>query len=382
MPMPDCKVKPEITMMALSAEYFQQKAEIDEAIQEVLNSGEFVRGKAVSVFEQNLSDYLQIRHTISCGNGTDALQIALMALEIGRGDEVIIPAFSYAAVAEVICLLGAVPVFGDVEETYYQIDHTKVEELIGPKTKAIIPVHLFGQCANMDAIVTIAERHQLFIIEDNAQALGADYQSKSFGKKSLGGIGHIGCTSFFPTKNLACYGDGGALFTNDQGLAEKIRMIANHGQRKRYQHEVIGVNSRLDTLQAAILNVKLNYLPVSLKRKQEIADYYAQHLKSIEEIVLPQSYSAVTHTWHQFTLRVRNSKRDALQAFLKDQGIQTMVYYAKTLDQQQAYSRFKKHQSPVSELLATEVLSLPIHPNLTEEELLFICRSINNFFYV
>jgi len=374
-------MKQEVKMIDLSAEYLQQKAEIDQAIQEVLMSGEFVRGKAVSVFEQKLSAYLHVNYTISCGNGTDALQIALMALQIGHGDEVIIPAFSYAAVAEVICLLGAIPVFADVDETYFQLDSTKIEELIGPKTKAIIPVHLFGQCADMDAIMAISEKHHLYVIEDNAQALGASYLSKSLKKRDLGGIGHIGCTSFFPTKNLACYGDGGALFTNDAALAEKIRMIANHGQRKRYEHEVIGVNSRLDTLQAAILNVKLNHLPDSLKRKKEIAEYYFQNLKDTEGLLLPQSYPAVNHSWHQFTIRVKNGKRDVLQAFLKEQGIQSMLYYAKTLDQQQAYAIFKKQSCPVSEMLTSEVLSLPIHSNLKEEELLYICTAIKTFFY-
>lgn len=374
-------MKHEVKMIDLSAEYLQQKTETDQAIQEVLTSGEFVRGKAISAFEQNLSKYFNIKHTISCGNGTDALQIALMALEIGEGDEVIIPAFSFAAVAEVICLLGAIPVFADVEEVYYQLDCTKLEQLIGPKTKAIVPVHLFGQCADMDAIMALAQKHNLYVIEDSAQALGASYFSKVSKKQFLGGIGHIGCTSFFPTKNLACYGDGGALFTNDALLAEKIRMIANHGQRKRYEYEVIGVNSRLDTLQAAILNVKLNYLSQSLDRKKEIAQHYLQDLKDIDGLVLPQSHSAVSHSWHQFTIRVKNGKRDALQAFLKENGIQAMIYYAKTLDQQQAYSAFKKHACPVSEMLVTEVLSLPIHSLLKDQELSTICKAVKTFFH-
>ncbi len=375
------QIQEEVRMMDLSAEYLQQKAKIDRAIQEVLLSGAFVRGKEVTVFEENLSAFLQVNYTISCGNGTDALQIALMSLGISQGDEVIIPAFTYAAVAEVICLLGAIPVFADVDETYFQINPAKIERLISSKTKAIVPVHLFGQCGDMDEILTIAEKYDLYIVEDNAQALGAQYFSDSFGKKSLGGIGHIGCTSFFPTKNLACYGDGGALFTNDKELAEKIRMIANHGQRKRYEHEVLGVNSRLDTLQAAILKVKLDHLPDSLERKKEIAEYYLQHLKGIDGLSLPKSHPAADHTWHQFTLKVKNGKRDKLQTFLKENGIQSMIYYTKTVYQQKAYEKYKTNTCAVSELLATEVLSLPIHSNLKEEELNFICTTLSAFDY-
>lgn len=372
-------MRKEIKMIALSSEYLERKEELNLAIQDVLNSGEFVRGKAINKFEENLSDFLNINHVISCANGTDALQIALMAIGIKTGDEVIIPAFSYAAVAEVVCLLGAIPVFADVDECYFQLDPEKLEALITDKTKAIIPVHLFGQCADMDSVMSMALKHNLFVIEDAAQAIGAGYVSKSM-KKSLGGIGHIGCTSFFPTKNLACYGDGGALFTNDKELEEKIRMIANHGQRKRYEHEVIGVNSRLDTLQAAILDVNLKYLPQSLVRKEEIAQLYHQELNELGDIVLPSKFSGAKHSWHQFTLRVINGKRDELQLFLKENAIQSNVYYTKALHQQKAYAHFNNAFFPIAENLVNEVLSLPIHPQLKNEEVLFICETIKVYF--
>ncbi|RZM05154.1 MAG: DegT/DnrJ/EryC1/StrS family aminotransferase, partial [Pedobacter sp.] len=316
----------EIRMMELSAEYLERKEEIDQAIQQVLNSGEFIRGKAISQFEEHLSRYLDIRHVISCGNGTDALQIALMAIGICAGDEVIIPAFSYAAVAEVVCLLGAIPVFIDVDKDYFQLDDQQLEALITEKTKAIIPVHLFGQCANMDHVLAIAAKHHLYVIEDSAQAIGAFYTSGSGNKKPLGGVGHIGCTSFFPTKNLACYGDGGALLTNDPTLAEKIRMIANHGQRKRYEHEIIGVNSRLDTLQAAVLEVNLKHLPAALERKKEIAELYIRELSKGES-----TYCYLTgfgDTSKDYNIRIENRKTGASVRITDDQPIVQLAFWS------------------------------------------------------
>lgn len=375
-------MRKEIKMIELSSEYLERKEEINLAIQEVLNSGEFVRGKAIQQFEKSLANFLNINHVISCANGTDALQIALMAIDIKAGDEVIIPAFSYAAVAEVVCLLGAIPVFVDVDNAYFQMDNEMLESLITDKTKAIIPVHLFGQCANMGKIMSVAKKHNLVVIEDAAQAIGASYSSEIKIKKSLGGIGHIGCTSFFPTKNLSCYGDGGALLTNDKDLAEKIRMIANHGQQKRYEHEIIGVNSRLDTIQAAILDVNLKYLSKSLVRKKEIAQIYFQELKELNNIELPLSFSSETHSWHQFTIKVKNGQRDQLRTFLRENAIQSNVYYAKALHQQQAYTSFKNAALPVSENLVKEVLSLPIHPLLKNDEIIFICKTIRDFFNV
>lgn len=372
-------MKKEIKMIELSSEYLERKEEIDLAIQEVLQKGEFIRGSAINKFEENLSKYLNVDYVISCGNGTDALQIALMALDIKPSDEIIIPAFGYAAVAEVVCLLGAIPVFVDVDETYFQINSKEIEAHITNKTKAIIPIHLFGQCADLDEILALADKHNLFVIEDTAQAIGASYGSKS-GEKSLGGIGHIGCTSFFPTKNLACYGDGGALFTNDKALADKIRMIANHGQRKRYEHEVIGVNSRLDTLQAAVLEVNLKYLPESLRRKKGICQIYLKELKGLSGIVLPVEFSECSHTWHQFTIQVKAGKRDELKAFLEQHQIQSMIYYAKALHQQQAYQNYNSSAFPISENLVKEVLSLPIHPQLKDEEVLTICETIKLYF--
>jgi UDP-2-acetamido-2-deoxy-ribo-hexuluronate aminotransferase len=363
-----------IKMIDLAAEYQLLKKDLDYAIQQVLEKGNYIQGEEVKIFEKELGVYLKVKHVISCANGTDALQIALQALNIGNGDEVIIPAFSYISVIEVICLLGAKPVLVEVNPDTFQIDENEIEKLITSKTKAIIPVHLFGACGNLEAILSIAKAHQLFVIEDNAQALGATYQHQF-----LGSFGDIGCTSFFPTKNLACFGDGGALFTNDDLLAEQIRAIANHGQKGKYNHEVVGLNSRLDTLQAAILSIKLKLLDKNTEKRRAIADQYLENLATISQIELPTTLVDCNPSWNQFTIKIKNGKRDFLKAFLNNNGIETMIYYPKVLNNQKAYTNFGV-LSKKAVNLCTEVLSLPIHPMLKAEELRCIIQQINTFF--
>ncbi|TKC01099.1 DegT/DnrJ/EryC1/StrS family aminotransferase [Pedobacter cryophilus] len=366
-------------MIDLKAEYQLLKPILEEEIIQVLEKASYIKGEEVALFENNLAQYLKVKHVISCGNGTDALQIALMALGIGIGDEVIIPAFSYIAVIEVVCLLGATPVLVDVDADYFQINNLDLEKVITAKTKAIIPVHLFGQSGNLEELLQIAKKYNIPIIEDNAQALGAKYMLHNE-EKFLGTFGAIGCTSFFPTKNLSCFGDGGALFTNDDELANTIRMIANHGQVKKYEHEMVGINSRLDTLQAVILNHKLNLLSKNLSIKQNIAIQYLNELVSLSFIQLPKVYQHNLHSWHQFTIKVPDHQRDKLKSFLKHKGIETMVYYPKTLNQQKAYTRFRVY-CPISEDLCKGVLSLPIHPLLRKEDINYVSNSIKAFFH-
>ena len=376
--MPDCKMK-ELKMIDLAAEYQLLKPILEEKIIRVLEKGNYIKGEEVTIFENNLAQYLKVKQVISCGNGTNALQIALMALGIGHGDEVIIPAFSYIAAIEVTCLLGATPVLVDVDPTYFQINHSALEKAITPKTKAIIAVHLFGQSGNLEELLQIALKHNIPIIEDNAQALGAKYILHNE-EKFLGTFGVIGCTSFFPTKNLSCFGDGGALFTNDDELAKKIRMIANHGQIKKYEHKMLGINSRLDTLQAVILNHKLNHLSKNLSIKQNIAVQYLKELANLSFIQLPKVHLHNIHSWHQFTIKVPAHQRDELKSFLKQKGIETMVYYPNTLNQQQAYTHFKVY-APVSENLCKGVLSLPIHSLLHKGEINYVSNGIKAFFH-
>lgn len=365
-----------IKMIDLATEYQLLKNELNPAIHHVLAKGNYIQGEEVKIFEQQLADYLQVKHVISCANGTDALQIALMALGIKTDNEVIIPAFSYISVIEVICLLGVKPVLVDVNPETYQLDENQIKQSITSKTKAIIPVHLFGACGNLEAILKIAKAHQIFVIEDNAQALGAKYKNQF-----LGDFGDIGCTSFFPTKNLACFGDGGALFTNDDLLAEKIRAIANHGQKGKYNHISIGLNSRLDTLQAAILSVKLTHLDKYLAQRKAIANQYLQELEGVTEITLPKVDSNCETSWNQFTIQIKNNKRDLLKNFLQENGIESMIYYPKSLNQQEAYINFNdSHKN--SNNLALEVLSLPIHPLLMQNEVLIIAKQIKTFFNV
>ncbi|OAQ38991.1 DegT/DnrJ/EryC1/StrS aminotransferase [Pedobacter psychrophilus] len=365
-------------MIDLAAEYKLLQPILLPKINQVLENGNYIQGLEVKLFEKELANYLGIKHVISCGNGTDALQIALMAIDIKAGDEVIIPAFSYIAVAEVVCLLGATPVFVDVDEKYFQLNNNLVEEAITTKTKAIIPVHLFGQCGDMKTLLDIAERHQISIIEDTAQASGGNYlliNKEVF----LGGLGKIGCTSFFPTKNLSCFGDGGAVFTNDDELAKKIRMIANHGQLEKYNHQIVGVNSRLDTLQAVILSEKLKNLDDNLSIKKKLAGFYHYQLRDVAQIELPFIHENANHTWHQYTIKVKNGQRDSLKSYLKEKGIDAMVYYPMPLAKQNAYSNFQSN-APIAEKLCFSVLSLPIHPLLKEEEITYICNSIKQFF--
>ena len=365
-------------MIDLAAEYQLYQPVLQEKIISVLEKGNYIKGEEVSLFEQNLANYLDVKHVISCGNGTDALQIALMALNIGIGDEVIIPAFTYISAIEVLCLLGVTPVLVDVDPVFFQIDIKALAKAITKKTKAIIPVHLFGQSGNMADILQLANQHQISIIEDNAQALGAKYGDEKE-RKFLGTIGDIGCTSFFPTKNLACFGDGGALFTNDDALAEKIRMIANHGQKEKYQHEMVGINSRLDTLQAAILNFKLNHLDQQLSTKRGLANQYIKELSDLKNILLPKEYQDSEHTWHQFTIQVDANYRDGLKSFLKQNGIESMIYYPKTIDEQKAYQSFS-NDFPTAKKLSSTVLSLPIHSLMNSEEISYVCIKIKDFF--
>lgn len=369
-----------IKMADLHKQYLRIKPEIDSAIEEVLTSTAFIQGPQVKEFADALGKYVGVDHVIPCANGTDALQIAMMALGLRAGDEVIVPVFTYVATAEVIALLGLTPVFVDVDEHTFNLDLKQVEKVITEKTKAIVPVHLFGQCADMEPLLGIAARHNLFVIEDAAQALGAAYTFSDGSKKQAGTMGVIGTTSFFPSKNLGCYGDGGAIFTNDVALAEKIRMIANHGQRIKYHHDIIGVNSRLDTLQAAILNVKLKYLTGYAARRNEVAKVYDRTL-SKSFLQTPVRAQNSTHVYHQYTLQVTKGSRDDFQKYLSAQGIPTMIYYPVSLHLQKAYRRpgFGEGSFPVTERLSKTVISLPIHTEMEAAELDFICSTINDF---
>lgn len=369
-------------MVDLKSQYLKIKTEVDGAIQRVLDSGFFINGPQVGEFRSNLEKYLNVKHVIPCANGTDALQIAMMGLGLRPGDEVITASFTYVATAEVIALLGLVPVLVEAKEFDFTIDPAEIEKAITPKTKAIVPVHLFGQGADMNAIMDIAKRHNLFVIEDTAQALGATYQLSNGETAALGTIGNIGCTSFFPSKNLGCFGDGGAIFTNDDDLAASIRMIANHGQKVRYYHDVIGVNSRLDTIQAAILDVKLKHLNEYADARRSVADYYDKELANTPGVITPNRISEGTHVFHQYTLRVLNGKRDALRLFLEERGVPSMIYYPLPLHFQKAFesNRYPKGSMPISELLSNEVLSLPMHTEMTAEEMEFIVNNVKSFF--
>ncbi|HEY8933622.1 MAG TPA: DegT/DnrJ/EryC1/StrS family aminotransferase [Cyclobacteriaceae bacterium] len=369
-----------IRMVDLQTQYLRIKPEIDEAIQRVLNSTAFIQGEQVQEFAKALAEYTGAKSVIPCANGTDALQIAMMALGYKPGDEVIIPVHTYVATAEVIALLGLTPVFVDVDESTFNLDVNQLEKKITSKTVAIVPVHLYGQCANMEAILEIANRFNLHVIEDTAQALGADYIFKDGRKKQAGTIGIIGTTSFFPSKNLGCFGDGGALFTNDVVLAEKIKMIANHGQKQKYHHDIIGINSRLDTLQASVLTVKLKYLQEYEQKRNDVAAFYDTKLKGIPQIQIPHRSSFSTHVFHQYTLRVE--KRDELRKHLEQRGIPTMIYYPMPLHFQKAYRRpgYGEGSFPITERLSKMVISLPMHTEMRAEEQEFICNTIREFY--
>ena len=373
-----------LQMVDLASQYGQIKNEIDQSIQSVIDSCQFINGSEVSLFSKELADYLQVKHVIPCANGTDALQIAMMALDLKPGDEVLVPAFTFAATVEVIALLGLVPKFVDVDKDTFCIEMKGIEKYLSSKTKAIVPVHLFGQCSNMDEIVAFAEKNNLFIIEDNAQAIGADYTFKNGSVKKAGTIGQIGTTSFFPSKNLGCYGDGGALFTNDDLLAEKMRMIVNHGSKVRYFHDEVGVNSRLDSIQAAILRVKLRKLNHYNESRLTAAKLYNELLGNHPKIQTPHFNSSSTHVFHQYTLKLNGVNREKLMKELSEVGIPSMIYYPIPLHLQKAYNNgtYKKGDFIVSETLCEEVISFPMHTELEEKTIEFICqniiKSINN----
>lgn len=368
-------------MVDLHSQYLRIKPEIDQAIQKVLESTAFIQGKEVGEFASALGKYLEVPYVIPCANGTDALQIAMMALEYKPGDEVILPVHTYVATAEVIALLGLKPVFVDVDEKTFNIDITRIEKKITKRTVAIVPVHLYGQCADMEQILGLAREYNLHVIEDAAQALGAEYTFSNKKVRRAGTMGIIGTTSFFPSKNLGCYGDGGAMFTSDEKLAEKVRMISNHGQKVKYHHDIIGVNSRLDTMQAAILKVKLNYLDEYAGRRKEVADFYDRTLAGIKGLVLPHRAPNSTHVFHQYTLKVEG-KRNGLKEHLAAAGIPTMIYYPVPLHIQNAYRQkeFGDGSFPVTEKLSKSVLSLPIHTEMTDEQLEFISSTILRYF--
>jgi UDP-2-acetamido-2-deoxy-ribo-hexuluronate aminotransferase len=370
-----------IKMVDLQSQYLRIKAEVDAAIQEVLTSTAFIQGPQVKEFAQALSAINQNTHVIPCANGTDALQLAMMALGFKSGDEIILPVHTYVATAEVIALLGLTPVFIDVDPKTFTIDVDQIESKTTAKTVAIVPVHLYGQCADMEPILEIAKRRNLFVIEDVAQALGADYTFSNGEIRKAGTMGTIGTTSFFPSKNLGCFGDGGAVFTNDKSLAERIKMIANHGQQIKYQHDIIGINSRLDTLQAAILLVKIKYLSEYTRKRNEAASFYDSRLSNCSFIETPFRASYSSHVFHQYTLKTKNSDRDHFKKYLEDKGIPTMIYYPIPLHFQKAYKRegFGEGSFPVTEQLSKTVISLPIHTEMTEEELNYICHTIKEY---
>lgn len=372
----------EIKMVDLNGQYEKIKDEINAGIQQVLDSAAFINGPQVKAFSNHLSEHLGGINVVPCANGTDALQIALMALGLKPGDEVIVPVHTYVATAEVIALLNLTPVFVDVDPEYFIIDVSLIEEKISPKTKAIVPVHLYGQCADMESIMNLASKHHLFVVEDTAQAIDAVYTFSNGKKAKAGTIGDIGTTSFFPSKNLGCYGDGGALLVKEIELAEKCKMIANHGQRIKYHHDSVGCNSRLDTLQAAILDVKLKYLNDYTHARQNAAQIYDDLLKDIADLTTPKVAEYSTHVYHQYTI-VLNDRidRNELQNFLKGKGIPSMIYYPVPLHQQKAYIQKDKRDQhfPVTEQLSKSVLSLPIHTEITREEQEFIVSSIINF---
>ncbi|HOZ82038.1 MAG TPA: DegT/DnrJ/EryC1/StrS family aminotransferase [Bacteroidia bacterium] len=368
-------------MVDLISQYQKIKPEVDKAISDTVTSSAYINGPEVKAFQAELEKYLNVGHVINCANGTDALQIAMMALNLQPGDEVITASFTYVATAEVIALLKLKPVLVEVIPGTFSIDPVAIEKAITPKTKAIVPVHLFGQCADMEPIMKIAAKHNLYVIEDVAQAIGADYTFSDGRKQKAGTIGTIGCTSFFPSKNLGCMGDGGAIFTNDAELAKKIRMIANHGQSVQYVHDEIGVNSRLDSIQAAILRVKLKHLDSYAAARQKAAAYYDNAFRGSTKIKTPERSKNSTHVFHQYTLVLDGVNRDELRHYLAEKEIPAMIYYPIPLHMQKAYKddRYKEGNFPVTEKLCANVLSLPMHTELDEEQLEYITRAVLEF---
>jgi dTDP-4-amino-4,6-dideoxygalactose transaminase len=360
-----------IQMVDLLGQYSHIKEEVDAAILDVVQSSAYINGPEVHAFQSELEAFLDVKHVIPCANGTDALQIAMMALDLKPGDEVITPNFTFISTVEVIALLGYKPVIVEVDPKTFNMDPEAVRKAITPKTKVIAPVHLFGQCADMDAILEIAKEHDLYVIEDTAQAISSDYTLADGTKKMAGTMGHIGCTSFFPSKNLGCFGDGGALYTNDDDLAAKARQVANHGMRVRYYHELVGINSRLDSIQAAILRVKLRHLNAYCDARRKAADYYDAAFKDIPELTTPYRDPRTTHTFHQYTLKVDGVDRNALQKHMMDAGIPAMIYYPVPLHMQEAFADlgYSEGDFPVTEDLCSRVISLPMHTELSEDQL-------------
>ncbi|MCF2875359.1 MULTISPECIES: DegT/DnrJ/EryC1/StrS family aminotransferase [unclassified Tenacibaculum] len=370
-----------IQMVDLQSQYQKIKDVVDTSIQEVLNSSAYINGPYVKEFQADLEKYLEVKHVIPCANGTDALQIAMMGLGLEQGDEVITADFTFAATVEVIGLLKLTPVLVDVEPDTFNMDIEALKKAITPKTKAIVPVHLFGQCANMEAVLAIAKEHNLFVIEDNAQAIGADYTFSDGTKKKAGTMGNVGTTSFFPSKNLGCYGDGGAIFTNDDELAHTLRGMVNHGMYKRYYHDVVGVNSRLDSVQAAVLKAKLPLLDSYCDARREAAMYYTEAFATNANIITPAISVFSTHVFHQYTLRITNGKRDELHQHLLENNIPNAIYYPVPLHAQKAYQddRYKEDDFTITNQLIDEVISLPMHTELSEEQLSFITKTVNEF---
>ena len=369
-------------MVDLHGQYLKIKHEVDDAIQGVINSTAFIRGDDVRQFQDELSDYMGVKHCIACGNGTDALQVSLMALDLRPGDEVITTPFTFIATVEVIRLLGLKPVFVDVLPDTFNLDPALLNRALSERTRAIVPVHLFGQCADMDAIMDFARINGLYVIEDNAQALGADFLPEGGPPQKAGTVGHLGTTSFFPSKNLGAFGDGGAIFTNDESFGKRIASLVNHGMETKYHYVHVGVNSRLDTLQAAILRVKLLHLESYHRRRQEAAAWYDASLSDLPGVTVPKRSSFSTHIFHQYTLQVPSSERDALKQWLLDKGIPSMVYYPGPLHLQKAYRdlAYKAGDLPVSEKLCTRVLSLPMHTELEQDQLEYISEQFRLYF--
>ncbi len=372
-----------IQMVDVKSQFDKISDEVMAGIREVIDTTSFINGPAVKTFASRLEEYLGVKKVVPCANGTDALQIALMALGLKHGDEVIVPAFTYVATAEVIALLGLKPKMVDVDPHTFNLTAEILEEAITPMTKAVVPVHLYGQCSDMEAIMDVAKQHHLYVIEDTAQAIGADYTFYDGTKVKSGAIGHIGTTSFYPSKNLGAYGDGGAIYTNDEELGKQLYMIANHGQSVKYVHDVIGCNSRLDSIQAAVLNVKLKYLDNYAKARQDVAAKYDEAFKNIDGITPPFRSVKSTHVFHQYTLKVAGGKRDHLKEYLDKNGIPTMIYYPIPLYRQKAFAPFADGvvALPVTEQLCKEVISLPIHTEMKGEELEYIIDKITKYYH-
>ena len=370
-----------LQMVDTKTQYFKIKTEVDAAVLSVMESTMFIGGKVVNDFAQNLAIYNGVKHVIPCANGTDALQIAMMALGLQPGDEIITPSFTYIATVEAAALLHLSPVFVEVDKQTFCMDASAIEKAITPKTKAILPVHLYGHAAEMEKIMAIAKKHNLFVIEDNAQAIGCNYTFSDGTVKKTGGIGHIGTTSFYPSKNLGAFGDGGAIFTNDDALAEKLKMIAAHGQNRRYYHDVVGCNSRLDAMQAAILDIKLTHLDEYVAARIKAADYYDKAFAGQQKITTPYRAPYSSHVFHQYTLILNNADRDGLNKYLSDNGVPSMIYYPLPCHRQQMFASFGGNQFnlPVTDWLTERVISLPIHTELDEEQQSFIVSSILNY---